>query len=90
MPTIAVTATRTSIPAKTGRKQLILRNEGTNNVRIGWESDLTSNGTAATDGLLLKPDDRITLDRKESDISGPLFLVCAATQTATVSYTQKA
>jgi hypothetical protein len=89
MPTIAVTATRTSIPARVGRKQLRIRNEGTNNARFGWESNITSSG-AATDGVLLKPDEREVFESKMIDVSGPLFLICATGQTATVSYTEKA
>lgn len=89
MPLISVTATGTELPASLGRKQILLRNEGPNDLRFGWETSVTNNGTAGTDGVLLKVDDPLTLGGISLDLSGALKLICAAGETATVSYTTR-
>jgi len=85
---INVTATQTKIPHAIARKQLILFNEGPNDVRGGWESNLTNDGTA-TDGMLIPAGSPVAVSGREIDVSGEFFLVCAAGETAKVSYTQK-
>ena len=90
MPLKAVTSTVTTIPFSPGRKQLILVNEGPNDVRFGWESTVTANGTAGTDGCLLADGATLALGGIDLDITDSLKLIAAAGQTATVSYTERA
>lgn len=89
MPTIAVTDAGVVLPARSGRRLLIMRNEGANACRIGFEPVVTNDGTAATDGLLFPHTTTLELTGKDLDLSGALTLRCAATQTTTVSYTER-
>lgn len=90
MPTIDVDQTGMEIPAKVGRKQLIVRNEGSDSLRYGWEATVTNDGTAATDGVLLKVDEVVAFAGLDIDPTGTLKLICASGETATVSYTERA
>ena len=90
MPLLSVTDAGTEIPGSlTKRSQILLRNEGPDDLRFGWEETVTNNATAATDGVLLKVDDPISLGGADLDLRGNLKLICAAGETATVSYTTR-
>ncbi len=88
MPLISVTDAGQTIPAGR-RSQLILRNEGADDVRIGWETAVTNDATAETDGMLLKLDEVVAFGGADLDIGGALKLICASGETATVSYTER-
>ena len=90
MPLKAVTSTVATIPSLSGRKQLILVNEGPNDVRFGWENTVTANGTSATDGALLAAGATLALGGIHLDLTDSLKLIAASGQTATVSYTERA
>lgn len=91
MPKITVTAvltTANNIPAMSGRKQLILCNTGANPVYYGWEANLAGGGN--NQGVPLNPGATIAFAGRDLDISDELRLVCAAGQTTTVNFTQRA
>lgn len=87
---VTVTSTLDSannIPAKPGRKQLMLRNTGDNTVYYGWEADVSAAG--ATQGIPLEPDEFIAWGGKDLDLNSELKLICGAGETTTVNYSQK-
>jgi hypothetical protein len=90
MPKLSVTSAGAVVPAKPGRKQLILINEGPSAVRYGWEPIITANNTAATDGALLVSGASLAFGGRDLDISNALKFITAAGDTATLSYTERA
>lgn len=71
-----------------GRKHLTLRNTGASNLYVGWEPETTAGG--ATQGVLVEPGEFYAPAGRDLDLSAPLRLVCAAGETTTINYTQKA
>jgi hypothetical protein len=88
MPLLTVTQSGATLPAKNGRKQLTIHNEGPAAVRRGWQP-VTFNGTAATDGLLMPAGSTWAAGGHDLDLGGPLHFICAAGQTATLSYEER-
>lgn len=76
------------IPARNGRKQLLMRNTGANPVYYAWESNVTASGAAQ--GIPLNAGEFIAFAGKDLDLNSSLKLVCAAGQYTTVNYTEKA
>jgi hypothetical protein len=89
MPIISVTDQGATVPGNVGRKQLHLFNEGPDNVRYGFEDVVTFNGTAATDHCFWPANSPLLLGGPDLDISGQIRVICAAGETATISYTEK-
>lgn len=85
---ITVTDTPTYLPEAIGRKQLILRNTGSNTVYYGWESTVSATA-GASQGVPLKADEPLSFAGRDLDLSGRLYLVCASGQTTTINYTQR-
>jgi hypothetical protein len=88
MPLINVTDEGAQIPAKNGRKQLSIYNEGPDPVRRGWKA-VTYDGTAATDGLLMPVGSSWAGGGHDVDLGGALHFICAAGETATISYEER-
>lgn len=77
---VSVTSTATVIKVpNSSRTSIILYNEGANPCRIGFDSTVTSGG--ANDGILLPVGGSLSLGN-----IGLIYAICAAAQTATVSY----
>jgi len=89
MPLLAVTDAGAFIPPQFNVNQLILTNEGPDDARFGWEPVITNNGTVGTDGALLKVGATLAFAGRDVDLAGKLQFITAATDTATISYTQR-
>lgn len=88
MSQISVTQAGTVIPAQPGRKQLVLRNTGSNTVYFGWEGDVTA-AAGATQGVPLKADEVLSFGGRDLDLQGELRLITASGETTTVNYTHR-
>jgi len=92
MPQVTVTDALTpanNIPTRPGRKQLILRNTGESTVFLGWES--TTSATAGADqGLPLEAGEFLSFGGRDLDLQSDLKLVCAAGESTTVNYMDRA
>ena len=78
--TVAVLTTPTLLSGDGRFVNRIFRNEGTSSVRLGLVN-VTYNGTAATDGLLLASGERLEDENSQNE----WYAICAAATTATVS-----
>lgn len=85
MPRITVTTSRSAIPARLGRKQLILRAKV--DMVLGWESTLTATGE--TGGIELDAGDVLCLAGQDLDLSGPLYVITAS-GSGELQYTERA
>lgn len=86
---ITVTDELTEVPARPGRKQLLVKNTGEKTAYLSWEDNVVAEDTGYQ-GYPLAPDADFNGAGRDIDISGPLYCICAAGEQTTLNYIDKA